>query len=93
MNQDSRFFTVLAAAIGLVAVLLALAGASWGVIGVGLVTFALTGVGLFRGEGPGALVGAGLVVSALLGPAAVALALLAGGVFFGATRRRIRPRG
>lgn len=93
MNQDSRFFTALAAAIGIVAVLLALAGASWGVIGVGLVTFTLTGVALVRGEGAGALVGAGLAISALLGPAAVALALLGGGVFYGATRRRIRSGG
>jgi len=83
---DSRYFSVLAAFLGVLASILALAAAPWGVVGIGIVAFVASGAGLVRGEGAGALLGSGLVVAALLGPATVIGAVIAAAVVFTLTR-------
>jgi len=90
--QDSRFFSVLAAALGLLAALMALVAVPTGVTALALMAFTASAAGLLRGEGPSAVLGAGLALTALLGPATVLGAALAAVVVFATTRDIGHPR-
>ena len=67
-TNHSRFFSVLAAAFGALAIVMALCLVPAGVTALAIVAFATTAVGLIRGEGGAALVGAALSATAMAGP-------------------------
>ena len=91
-SNDSHFFSVLSLALGLIAATLALVAVTPGVLPLALLAFAATTAGLLHDEGAGALLGGGVALTALLGPASVVGALLAAAVVFAATRGMGHPR-